>query len=78
MDAIDYITNKPAEILGLDDRGIFKNGRADICIFDPNYKWKVSSNSFESTGVNSPYLDQKMTGKVTTTIANGKIIFFPM
>jgi len=76
MDAIDYITNKPAEILGLDDRGIFKNGRADICIFDPNYKWEVCSSSFESTGINSPYLGQKMTGKVTTTIADGKIIFF--
>ena len=30
---------------------------------------------FESTGVNSPCLAQEMTGKVTTTIANGRIIY---
>jgi len=75
IEAIDYITNKPAQILGLHKGGFYKNSTADICIFDPNYKWKASSNSFQSTGTNSPYLDQEMTGKVTTTIANGKIIF---
>ena len=75
MEAIDYITNKPAQILGLEDGCLFKNGPANICIFDPNYKWTASSKSFKSSGINSPYLDHEMTGKVTTTIADGKIIF---
>ena len=75
MEAIDHITHKPARVLGLDEGSIFKNGSANICVFDPNYKWKVSLNSFESTGVNSPCLTQEMTGKVTTTISNGRIIF---
>ena len=75
MEAIDHITHKPAQVLGLEEGTIFKNGPADVCVFDPNYKWKVSINSFESTGVNSPCLTQEMTGKVTTTIANGRIIY---
>ena len=44
MEAIDHITHKPAQVLGLEEGTIFKNGPADVCVFDPNYKWKVSNS----------------------------------
>ena len=76
IEAIDYITNQPAQILGIKAGTISKDCLADICIFDPNSKWKASASSFRSTGANSPLLNQEMTGKVMATIADGKVIYF--
>ncbi len=75
IEAVGYITNQPAEILGIRTGTISKNSLADICIFDPNFKWKASASEFESTGVNSPFINQEMKGKVMATIANGQVIY---
>ncbi len=76
VEAIDYITNQPSQVLGLNTGRLSKNNPADICIFNPEHKWSSHPNTFQSTGKNSPFLDQDMTGKVTATISEGKIIFY--
>ena len=76
VEAIDYITNQPSQVLGLNTGRISKNNPADICIFNPEHKWSSHPNTFQSTGKNSPFLNQDMTGKVTATISEGRIIFY--
>jgi dihydroorotase len=66
---------KPAKILGLKTRSLSMGSAADICIFDPNLEWKVNAQNWHSEGINTPFWNQTLKGRVTKTIQAGKIIF---
>lgn len=73
--AITALTSAPAEIAGIDTGNLSIGSRADICIFDPETSWVVERELLLSSGKNTPFTSWEMTGKVTHTVIDGKIIY---
>ena len=72
---IARLTCKPAELLGLELGQLSVGAVADICIFDPAQQWQLDADSNRSTGTNSPYWGQVLTGKVSWTLAGGEVVY---
>lgn len=73
MDVIEKFTVNPAKLYRL-DRGYIKEGhRADIVIFNPEEEYVVSD--FYSKSCNSPFIGEKLYGKVKRTIYKGTIVY---
>ncbi|QPJ66003.1 MAG: dihydroorotase [Candidatus Nitrohelix vancouverensis] len=73
--AIEKLTSRPAEIFGL-DRGTLGVGKpADVVIFDPDRSYKVDASQFKSISKNTPFDGWEVRGKVTHTLAEGKLVF---
>lgn len=72
-EVISKLTVNPARLYKL-DRGYIKEGhRADIVIFNPDEKYVVKD--FESMACNSPFIGERLYGKVKRTIYRGKIVY---
>lgn len=65
----------PAKILNLNTGSLAIDSPADICIFNPNLEWCVDSENWHSEGINTPFWNQTVKGRVTKTIQAGKVIF---
>jgi len=73
--AIDLISWKPAQILGVPGGHLSVGGNADICIFDESAEWIVTPRALASQGGNTPFLDQPMQGRVRYTLIDGHLDF---
>lgn len=74
-DVISKITHAPANILGISAGSLAVGENADICIFDENEDWQLTSETINSHGKNTPFLGWNFQGKVKHTIVNGNILF---
>lgn len=73
MDLIEKMTINPAKLYKL-DLGYLKEGsKADLVIFDDKEEWIVEE--FVSKSNNSPYIGNRLTGKIKYTVCNGKIVY---
>ncbi|HEX3728163.1 MAG TPA: dihydroorotase, partial [Opitutaceae bacterium] len=72
---IDLMTRKPAEILGLPAGTLAAGAPADVCLFDPEEKWRYDARVGFSKSSNSPWHGQTLTGRVKTTIVDGRVVF---
>lgn len=63
----------PAVLYGLNAGYLAENGPADLVVFDSKKEWKIEK--FASKSQNSPFLNEKMTGKIEMTMSDGKIVF---
>ncbi len=68
-------TRRPAEILKLPAGTLAIGAAADVCLFDPAEKWHYDAKAGFSKSSNSPWHGQTMTGRVKTTIVDGRIVF---
>jgi len=75
MQAIDLISWKPAQILGIPGGNLSVGSCADICIFDETAEWIVTSKTLTSQGDNTPFLNHPMQGRVRYTLIDGHIDF---
>ena len=75
MQALDLISWKPAQILGVPGGGLAVGSCADICIFDETAEWVVSPRTLASQGDNTPFLGHPMQGRVRYTLIDGHIDF---
>lgn len=73
--AIQLVTQKPAEILGIDAGNLSVGARADLCIVDPKSEWMLDSKTMRSRGKNTPLLGKRLKGRVTHTFIDGKPVF---
>lgn len=64
----------PADILNIDKGRLVHGKMADITVFDPNDSYIIDIKKMVSKSKNSPFHGWPVTGRVTTTIVNGKII----
>ncbi|SFG27255.1 dihydroorotase [Lachnospiraceae bacterium C7] len=72
---IEKMALNPAKFYNLDCGHLSKGANADIVIFDENEQWVVSEDSFHSKASNSPFIGNKVYGKVKYTICNGKVVY---
>ncbi len=75
VQAIDLISWKPAQILGVPGGNLAVGSCADICIFDETAEWVVSPKTLTSQGGNTPFLNHPMQGRVRYTLIDGHIDF---
>ena len=72
---VDLMTRKAAGILGLPAGTLADGAAADVCLFDPAEKWTYDAKAGFSKSSNSPWHGRILTGRVKTTIVDGKVIF---
>ena len=73
--AIAAITVNPARILGLELGSLGTGCKADIAIIDPGHGWRLDKNELLSAGKNTPFDGREMTGKVTHTFIDGRLVY---
>lgn len=72
-DLVARLTCTPARILGIDAGTLTPGSSADICIFDPQYYWTLTTQNMVSNGHNTPFLDWELKGMVMHTLFGGKV-----
>ncbi len=73
--AIARISSDPARILGIEAGSLTVGSPADVCLFDPHARWRVTPENLRSEGKNTPYLGRELSGQVRLTIVGGRIVF---
>ncbi len=72
---IDLMTRRPAQLMKLPGGTLTAGSEADICIFDPDEKWRYDAKQGFSKSINSPWSGQMLTGRVKTTVVGGRVVF---
>lgn len=73
--ALSWITQYPAAILGINAGTLTVGAVADVCIFDPNIHWTLAQTGMVSHGHNTPFLNWQLQGRVNYTLLGGKIVY---
>lgn len=73
--ALAKITSDAAKIVGLSSGNLSPGSAADVCVFDPATRWKVTAQALASQGKHTPFLGYELTGQVKMTIVSGHIAF---
>lgn len=73
--AIAAASTAPHRLLGQPGGTLEVGAPADLCAFDPAARWQVTPQSLVSAGKNTPYLGHTLTGRVTTTLVGGRIVY---
>ena len=68
-------TIEPARLLKLDAGTLSPGAPADITLIDPESKWTVDVNQFQSASRNSPFNGWKLKGRAVRTIVRGKTVW---
>lgn len=74
-EAVAKLSINPARILRLEIPSIQIGKRADLTIIDPDRKFIVDVQKFQSISKNSPFHGWELKGKAVMTIINGRIVF---
>ena len=69
------VTCDAARILGIDAGTLSPGETADVCIFDPRGRFKVSREVLKSQGKNTPFLGLELAGRVRYTLLDGHVVF---
>ncbi len=75
LQALDLVTWKPAQILGVAGGHLSIGACADVCIFDETAEWVVTPQALASQGNNTPFLGHPLQGRVRYTVIDGHIDF---
>lgn len=74
-DALARITSQPARILGIEAGRLVPGAVADLCLFDPDACWTVTTSALKSQGKNTPFLGMELCGRVRLTLIDGCIVY---
>lgn len=72
---IDSLTHAPARLLKLPHGSLKVGSAADVTLFDPEAKWTLTENEIQSKSKNTPHLGEELTGKISTTVVNGEVVY---
>ncbi len=73
--AVELLSERPAQIFSLTDRGILEQGKnADLVIVNFNEKFKIDASKFQSKAKYSPFNGWEVQGKPIMTFVNGQIV----
>ena len=72
---IQLLSEKPAEIFNLKDRGgLMKGNKADLVVVDYNRKYRVDASKFHSKAKYSPFDGWEVQGKPVKTFVKGLLV----
>jgi dihydroorotase len=72
---IERLTAKPAAAFDLPAGSLAIGSPADVCVIDPEAKWRIDSSRFASKSRNTPYHGQEVRGRVELTFVAGKPVY---
>ncbi len=72
---LDAMTNKPAELFGIECGSVQPGGTADFVLLDLQTSKAVEASDFVSKGKNSPFIGDSLCGWPILTIKSGEIIY---
>lgn len=73
---VEKMSAGPARIVRLKNKGAIAQGKdADITIIDPEKEWIFKREDIVSKSKNSPFIGEKFTGAVVTTICGGRVAY---
>ncbi len=70
---LEKLTVNPARVLGSTLGTLKKGAPADITIFNPKKRWRVTTNALRSRSKNTPLLNKDMTGRCAAVIVDGDV-----
>jgi dihydroorotase len=80
--ALACVTSRSAHVLGASLGNLAGalgklsvGGIADVCVFDPQDAWTVSSNVLRSQGKHTPFGGYELPGRVRATVVGGHLAF---
>jgi dihydroorotase len=73
--AVARVSCDAARIAGIDAGTLAVGSLADICIFDPQARWKVVPSALRSQGRHTPFLGYELPGQVRHTLVAGRVAF---
>ena len=74
-DAIGLLTYRPAKLLGSGAGTLAKGAPADLCLFQPEYGWRVEAGALPGKAQNTPFDGRALEGRVIGTWKGGKRVF---
>jgi dihydroorotase len=74
VDALSLITHRPAAIVGIPAGTLDPGAPADLALFDPEEVWEVRAENLHSKSKNTPFLGQKLTGRVKHAVVDGEVV----
>jgi len=74
-EALARATSGPARVLGVEAGRIAPGAPADLVLFDPQEKWRVTREALRSQGKNTPFLGHELTGRVRATLVAGNVVY---
>ena len=73
INLIKLLTVSPRKIMGFDNDLLEVGKDAELVLFDESEKWNFQKINIESNSINSPFINQELSGRVKYTISNGQI-----
>jgi len=70
---LEKLTQRPAQILGIERGTLHPGADADIVVIDPNVGWNIDVNAFRSKSRNSPFDGRRVVGRAQAVILGGDV-----
>ena len=75
MTVLRALTQRPAEILGLNAGRLAVGAPADLIVFDPDFPWIVAEKDIVSRSRNTAFESARLQGAVMHTFVAGRPVF---
>ncbi len=72
--AIAALTSGPGAVLGTGAGTLAPGAAADLCVIDPQARWRPGADTLASRGHNTPWLGRELVGRVVLTVLGGEIV----
>ncbi|HQT47037.1 MAG TPA: dihydroorotase [Acidocella sp.] len=73
--ALALLTARPAAWLGIEAGRMHKGTPADLCLFQPDYSWRVSAGQLPGKAQNTPFDGRALEGAILGTWKAGRRVF---
>ena len=73
LELMEKMSTNPARLYKLEAGSLKKGAPADVVLFDPDREWTVEH--FASKSANSPFVGERLTGRVVRTICGGREVY---
>jgi dihydroorotase len=72
---VDALSTRPAQIAGLPVPTLREGATAELVLADPEFAWVPGETALKTKSRNTPFLKQRIVGRIDVTLAGGKIVF---
>lgn len=73
-EVIDFMSTRPAWVLGVAGGTLAVGAAADITVIDPELEWTVECDKFYTRGKASPFAGRRLKGRAVMTVVEGKMV----